>query len=155
MVFSFAFTGTPDLDEPHLKVSFLDSSKNKVGDLLSQTITASKVVAPAPVPTPTPVPTPAPTPVPTPVDPLPVAPAPVEPAPLPPQPVTTLPTTPTDASGTIPLPTPVQEPVPVKEPILVLEPVSQDEATEVPEPQTIALMLAGLVLMGLALRKRG
>jgi hypothetical protein len=47
------------------------------------------------------------------------------------------------------------EPLPVTDaPVLVLEPVSQDEATEVPEPQTIALMLAGLALMGLALRKR-
>lgn len=108
MVFTFAFTGTPDLDEPHLKVSFLDSSKNKAGDLLSQTITAAQVAAAVP----------------------------------------------TDISGTIPLPTPVQEPLPVREPILVLE-AAQDEGSEVPEPRTIALMLAGLVLMAGALGKRG
>ena len=34
MEFTFAFTGgTLDLDEPHLKVNFVDASKNKVGDL--------------------------------------------------------------------------------------------------------------------------
>jgi hypothetical protein len=133
MVFTFAFTGgTLDLDEPHLKVNFVDASTNKVGDLLSQTIKATPVVV-------TPVPTPVVTP--TPVTPVPVTPT--EPVLLPATGNTTVPKT--DDTGTpttIPLP-PVVEPV-----------VQQPTATEVPEPQTIALLLGGLALMGAVLRKR-
>jgi len=116
MVFTFAFTGgTPDRDEPHLKVNFVDAAKNKVGDLLSQTIVAAPVVV-APVPTPTPTPT--------------------EPVLLPATGNTTVPKT--DNTGT-----PTTIPV-----------VQQPTATEVPEPWTIALMLGGLALMGVVLRKR-
>lgn len=97
MVFTFAFTGTPQLDEPHLKVQFLDGSKRKTGDLLSQTITASKVVIP------------------------------------PPPPVVVPPVTP---------------------PVVVPPVVELPDANEVPEPQSVALLLAGLVLMGTVLRKR-
>ncbi|MEN3278509.1 MAG: hypothetical protein V7631_4299 [Massilia sp.] len=50
MVFTFTFTGKPDLSEPHLKVNFLNNSSNrKIGDLLSQDILASTVVVPGPV----------------------------------------------------------------------------------------------------------
>jgi hypothetical protein len=53
-------------------------------------------------------------------------------------------------STPIPLP-----PVTVTQPILVVEPVPATiGASEVPEPRTFALLLAGLALMGLALRKR-
>ena len=37
MVFTFAFEGTPSLGAPHLKVQFVDAKGNKVGDLLSRT----------------------------------------------------------------------------------------------------------------------
>ncbi len=114
MVFTFAFTGgTLDLDEPHLKVNFVDASKNKVGDLLSQTIVATPVVV-TPVPTPTPIPTPTPTPTPTPVvTPVPVTP--IDPVLLPATGNTTVPTT--GGSGTPHIPV-----------------VQQPTATDVPEP---------------------
>ena len=44
MVFTFTFTGAPVLTQPHLKVNFVDSANNKVGDLLSQSIQSSAVV---------------------------------------------------------------------------------------------------------------
>lgn len=101
MVFRFAFTGTPQLDEPHLKVQFLDGANRKTGDLLSQTITASKVVIPPPE-------------------------------------------------------TPVTPPVtpPVKPPVVVPPVVELPDSNQVPEPQTAVMLLAGLALMGVALRKR-
>ncbi|MET0981172.1 MAG: PEP-CTERM sorting domain-containing protein, partial [Telluria sp.] len=140
--------GTPDLDEPHLKVSFLDASKNKVGDLLSQQITSAPIVVAQPV-TPEPV---ASTPVP----------GPGTPASLPSngnttvrEPETVVVTTPAAETGTTP-PIPVPPPLLVTQPALVLEPVSQEQGSnEVPEPQSIALLLGGLALMGGALRKRG
>lgn len=97
MIFSFAFTGAPTFDEPHLKVNFLDSSRKQVGDLMSLNVTAPLVVVP---PQGTPV-------------------------------------------------TPQVLPQPVMPPV--------DEATapsDIPEPRTIALLLGGLALMGLVLRKR-
>jgi hypothetical protein len=139
MVFTFAFTGgTLDLDEPHLKVNFVDASKNKVGDLLSQTIKATPVVV-------TPVPTPTPTPTPTPVTPTPVPPTPV---------VTPVPVTPTEpillpATGNTTVPKTDDTGTPNTIPV-----VQQPTATEVPEPWTIALMLGGLALMGVVQRKR-
>lgn len=48
MVFTFTFTGAPILTQPHLKVNFLDSANNKVGDLLSQSIQSSAVVTTPP-----------------------------------------------------------------------------------------------------------
>lgn len=115
MVFTFTFTGKPDLSEPHLKVNFLNSSSNrKVGDLLSQTILASTVVEPGPV-TPPPV-----------VNPPPVV-----------------------------IPPPQGEPLPpVKDPVVDPAPLTPPDGKQIPEPGTIALMLAGLGLLGAALRKR-
>jgi hypothetical protein len=92
MVFSFAFTGTPSIEQPHLGVSFFDTWNNKVGDLWSQPITSAPIVVTPPV-----------------------------------APPVTIPVTP---------------------------PVKTIDASDVPEPQTIALLLGGLALMGLALRKR-
>lgn len=133
MVFTFAFTGgTLDLDEPHLKVNFVDASKNKVGDLLSQTIKASPVVV-----------TPVPTPTPTPVTPPPV----VTPVPVPPPEPVLLPAT---GNTTVPKPDDTGTPTTIPLPPVVQQPT----ATEVPEPWTIALMLGGLALMGVVLRKR-
>lgn len=172
MVFSFAFTGAPDLDEPHLKVNFLDASNNKIGDLLSKTIASTPVVVAQPV-TPPPVVTP---PVVTP--PVVTPPVVTPPAVTPPvtEPVVTQPvvnesvippaTTPvsSNTSENTGLPAGsgvVDSPVPppsmgTTAPVVVLEPVSQThETSEVPEPGAIALLLGGLALMGLALRKRG
>jgi hypothetical protein len=141
MVFTFAFIGTPRLEQPHLKVNFVDASNNKVGDLLSQTIKSAPVVLTTPV---TPPVTP-----------------PVTEAVTLAQPVT--PPSGGQAAGkemppadnpavTTPIPLP---PLPVTQPVPVLEPVSATAgATDVPEPRTIALLLAGLAPMALALRRR-
>ena len=168
MVFTFTFSGgAPDLDEPHLKVNFLDASNNKVGDLLSKKIVSAPVVVaePAPAPAPSPAPAPVPAPVPEPVVPAPVpAPAPEPAAPVPA-------TSPASGNTTVPAPesqvvvnqpadpeAPVQIPAPpaagVTEPVLVLQPVAQPASSEVPEPAMPALLLGGLALMGVALRKR-
>lgn len=155
MVFSFTFTGgTPDLDQPHLKVNFLDASQDKVGNLLSQAIAAAPAAA-TPAGTPVPV-----TPTPVPTTPL----LPTEPATSPATGNTTVPTpddkvamAPAIDAGT-PSPVPVPPPLLVTPPVVELEPVSAGSpgsvSNEVPEPQSIALLLGGLALMGMALRKR-
>jgi hypothetical protein len=136
MVLSFAFTGTPRLEQPHLKVNFFDARNNKVGDLLSQTIKSAPVVAATPV-TP-PVTQPVTPPVTTPIT-----------------PPVTQPVTPPADTPTVTTPIPLPPPVPVTQPVLVLEPVSATTgATDVPEPRTIALLLAGLAPMALTLRRR-
>lgn len=158
MVFSFAFTGAPDLDEPHLKVNFLDASNNKVGDLLSKTIAAAPAVVALPVTQP-PVTTPPATT--TPVTTTPVTPPSVT------EPVASTPpsmapeSAHTAGNGTFPVESSVADsPVPppsvgAAQPVVMLEPAAQThEASEVPEPGAIALLLGGLALMGLALRKR-
>lgn len=159
MVFTFTFTGgAPDLDEPHLKVSFLDASKHKVGDLLSQNIKSTPVVVVQPV-TPVPV-TPVAT-APLPVTPAPVATAPPEPIALPSHGSTTVPvagenvvvTVPAAGSGmtvSIPVPPPL-----LVTPPLVLEPAAQQASGEVPEPRTITLLPGGLLVLIATLRKRG
>jgi hypothetical protein len=160
MVFTFTFDGAPVLEQPHLKVNFLDASGNKVGDLLSQTIKSAPVVVTTPV-TPAPVPVPAPSipapPVATPAIPVPVvqAPLPATPAPVAPSGSLTPPNNATAGSETgIPGAPGNTSPISVPEPV-VLEPVLQQAASaEVPEPQAIALVLAGLALMGMVLRKR-
>lgn len=114
MVFTFAFTGAPVFDEPHLKVQFFDARGKKAGDLLSKQI--ERVVIPAPG-------------------------TPVTPPPTPP--------------GTPDTPPVVEPPVVVVEPPVVMPPLPDLPASgEVPEPQTLATLLAGLALMGFALRKR-
>jgi len=86
MVFTFTFTGAPILTQPHLKVNFLDSANNKVGDLLSQSIQSSAVVITPP------------------------------------------------GSGTTT--------------------GNENPSGQVPEPKTIALVFAGLALMGAVIRKK-
>lgn len=156
MVFSFAFTGgTPDLDEPHLKVNFFDASKQQVGDLLSKKIAAAPVVVAQPV-------------VPAPVVPAPVATQPAQTAPvtLPasgntsvPAPETvavTMPPADTGMSPLSPLPPPPPPPPLASAPAIELEPVVEAPfPAEVPEPYSIALLLGGLALMGVTLRRRG
>lgn len=169
MVFTFAFTGgAPDLDEPHLKVSFLDASKNKVGDLLSQTIKSTPVVVaqavtPALVtPVPATPPVSATPPAATSEPAAAVAAAPSEPVALPSSGNTTVPAAVENLAVTMPpaetgmtAPVPVPPPLPATLPALVVEPAAQQASGEVPEPQSIALLLGGLVLMAGALRKRG
>lgn len=160
MVFRFAFTGTPSLDEPHLKVSFLDSANRKTGSLLSKNITAAGVVAvpsPAPAPAPAPAPVSAPTPVPATAPLQEASPAPV----APPVPVVTAsaPATPVASDSVVTPPgagdfTPVLTPQPEPLPTSTTAPLADAKNAEVPEPQSVALLLAGLGLMGLALRKR-
>lgn len=86
MVFTFTFTGAPVLTQPHLKVNFVDSANNKVGDLLSQSIQSSAV--------------------------------PIKP--------------PGSGTGT----------------------GNETPSGQVPEPKTIALVFAGLALMGAVIRKK-
>jgi hypothetical protein len=180
MVFTFTFTGgTPDLDEPHLKVRFVDASKNKVGSLLSQNIASTPVAVAQPVTPPAATPVPA-TVTPTPVTPLPATPVPATPLPVTPEPavpvapvpsapvtlpssgnttvtapvdnvVVTMPVAGTGTTTSIPVPPPLQ----VTTPLPVLEPAGQQASGQVPEPQSIALLLGGLLLMAAALRKRG
>lgn len=144
MVFTFAFTGTPSLEQPHLKVNFFDGSNNKVGDLLSQTIKSAPVVVATPV-TP-PVTQPVTPPVTSPITP---------PVTLPSSGQTAGNETPPADTPIATTPIPLPPPGPATQPVLVLEPVSATAgATEVPEPRTIALLLAGLALMALTLCRR-
>ena len=113
MVFTFAFTGAPDFDEPHLKVNFLDSKGGKIGELMSLSVPVATVIVPPPGTPETP------------------------------------PVTPPDKPPVIPPVVP-----PVIPPIVVPPVVEVPDTNEVPEPQTFALMLAGLALMGMMLRKR-
>lgn len=164
MVFTFVFDGSPVLSAPHLKVHFVNASGTKVGSLLSMDFPWQAETIPAPVPAPAPAPAPAPVVVP--------APAPVQ-APVPvsdsgaqagggaqggPQdggattPVTTQP--PQVDQELIPqtgLPTAGdntdQGTIPVTAP-------SDSESGDVPEPQSMAIVGAGLAVMGLVRRRR-
>ena len=145
MVFTFAFTGTPNLAEPHLKVNFFDGTNNKIGDLLSQTIVSAPVVVATPVTPPVTAPA-------TPTQPV----TPIEPV-TPTQPVTPAePVTAPTGNPVVDTPIPLPPVVTVTQPVLELELEPESATTggsEVPEPRTIALLLGGLALMGLALRK--
>jgi hypothetical protein len=132
MVFKFTFTGANvATNEPHVKVEFVDAKGNKVGSLLSQVLPASTTTT-----TTTPTPAPAQTDTKTPPGTLDVAQGDVaDPADLPPQ---------DDLPSTLP----------VKGPDVAPSPAGNAASTNVPEPDSIALLLGGLGLMGLVLRRR-
>ena len=176
MVFKFTFAGASvATNEPHVKVEFVDARGNKVGSLLSQVLPASTTTTPAaPAAPAAPV-----TPV-TPV--IPVIPSTpttstgtqtnttadtTAPVSTPTQTDTKTPTGTLDValgnevaspSGT-PAGLPPQEDLPSTLPVTgpdVVQSPAGNAATSanVPEPESIALLLGGLGLMGLVLRRR-
>ena len=177
MVFKFTFNGASvATNEPHVKVEFVDARGNKVGSLLSQVLPASISATTPPAPTAPVTPT---TPV-TPVIPVtPVVPVITDTlttstgtqtnttadttttASTPSRTDTKTPTGTLDIaspSGT-PAALPPQEDLPstlpVKGPEVVQTPAGNAAAsTTVPEPESIALLLGGLGLMGVVLRRR-
>jgi hypothetical protein len=159
MVFKFTFAGASvATNEPHVKVEFVNAQGTKVGSLLSQVLPASAAST-----TPSTPPAPA-----TPVIPV----TPVVPA-IPDASTTSTGTqtsttadtkTPTGTldvaspSGT-PAGLPPQEDLPSTLPVksgdVVQTPAGNTGASaDVPEPESIALLLGGLGLMGLVLRRR-
>ncbi|WP_036212497.1 PEP-CTERM sorting domain-containing protein [Massilia alkalitolerans] len=161
MVFTFTFEGSPELAAPHLKVHFVNAGGAKLGSLLSMDFPWQAETKPAPVPVPAPAPAPAPAPVaePAPVqtpDPapaggtqggsgaaetggnLPVAtqPAPLDPALFPASPIVVPGGGNADTGNT-----PIVEP-------------ADGGSSEVPEPQSLAIVGAGLAVMVLARRRR-
>jgi hypothetical protein len=174
MVFKFTFNGASvATNEPHVKVEFVDARGNKVGSLLSQVLPASTATttpsAPAAPVTPvipvvpttpgtpttstgsqtgtaadttTPVSTPAPTDTKTPTGTLDVV-----------QGNET--TTPSGTPAALPPQEDLPSTLPVTGPDVVQSPAGNAAAaTNVPEPESIALLVGGLGLMGLVLRRR-
>lgn len=129
MVFKFTFAGASvATNEPHVKVEFVNAQGTKVGSLLSQVLPAS--TASTTPSTPTALVTPV---IPGTLD---VASPSGMPAGLPPQ---------EDLPSTLP----------VTDPDVVQSPAGNAAASaNVPEPESIALLLGGLGLMGLVLRRR-
>lgn len=147
MVFTFTFDGTPSLAAPHLKVHFVNANGSKAGSLLSMDFPAQAATAPAPAPVAAPAPAPAPAPV---VD-----------------------TASGSGGGASTVTVPVTLPIALE---LIPQPVLTEtgkdalasdidlplstgatggtSASEVPEPQSIVIIGAGLALMGLTRRKR-
>jgi hypothetical protein len=174
MVFKFTFNGASvATNEPHVKVEFVDARGNKVGSLLSQVLPASTATttpsAPAAPVTPvipvvpttpgtpttstgsqtgttadttTPVSTPAPTDTKTPTGTLDV----VQGNEI---------TTPSGTPAALPPQEDLPSTLPVTGPDVVQAPAGNAAAaTNVPEPESIALLVGGLGLMGLVLRRR-
>jgi len=132
MVFKFTFNGASvATNEPHVKVEFVDAKGNKVGSLLSQVLPASTgTQTDTTIDTKTPTGT-----LDVALDDEVASPA-GTPAALPPQ--DDLPSTLPVTSGDV-----VQSPA-----------GNAAASANVPEPDSIALLLGGLGLMGLALRRR-
>ncbi len=143
MVFKFTYTGASvATNEPHVKVEFVDARGNKVGSLLSQVLPASTATTTPSAPITPVIPvipnTPPQTDTKTPGDTLDVA---------------------LDDEDTTPAGLPPQEDLPSTLPVkgndVVQSPAGNAAgAANVPEPESIALLLGGLGLMGVVLRRR-
>lgn len=144
MVFTFAFEGSPNLGAPHLKVHFVNAGGAKVGSLLSLDFPWQAETVPTPAPAPAPVPAPVQTPAPAPAggtgqgggEAVVTPPNPVDPALLP-------------SSGIL---APGGEAVEHGDTAIV--PPGGGRPGDVPEPQSLAIMGAGLAVMGLVRRRR-
>lgn len=159
MVFSFAFSGSGiQAVDPHVKVEFVNAKGRKVGSLLSQTLPASPAgtagsgtqagsnASSAPAVSDTPA--------------VPVAPAaPVMPV-TPAEPVAIVKAPATDPAPATPAVTetgidPAAITLVVEVPTQNILPVDASAGTAgVPEPESIALLLGGLGLMGLVVRRK-
>jgi hypothetical protein len=154
MLFTFVFEGAPNLGAPHLKVHFVDARGAKVGSLLSMDFPwqGETIATPAPAPAPAPEPVPSPVQLPAPAPASGVQqgggtnetqnggvtspPAPLDPGLMP-------------SSG---IPAPGGDAAPGGD--LPAEAPAESQSGEVPEPQSLAIVGAGLAVMGLTRRRR-
>jgi len=141
MLFTFTFTGTPTLEAPHLKVHFVDAKGNKVGSLLSLDFPATGPLTPAPTTGSAPT--------------APAAGTSAGQAGSGSAQGSTLPTAPEL------IPAPVSTQAAARSPTangsagsLPVSISAVDDDAELPEPRQLALMTAGLALLGVTRRRR-